>query len=233
MRTDNDIYYSLSEEEEHPEVFSVNSDNKGDEKSPYYVLPDEDAANQATSAKSAFLSMTGILLTPVEGWKKLKRSRFSPEKFASNCFYPLIALASVGVFAKMFYGETGALSGLLVEAIVIFISLFLGYFSVLLAGRFFLPSDCRICLEKPFGKVFVMASMSTLALFMTFYEILPMLQPVLCFLPLWTIYSISRGIRFLRIPANRQATCTVIVSFMVIGLPVLIGWLFTEFLPAV
>lgn len=193
--------------------------------------PEETEKSQETHAKGVILSMLSILSNPVEGWKNFKRGKFKEEKVASTCFYPLAALASVSEFAAYFYNSELSLNELLVPAIVIFISFFFGYFTVILTAGLLMPKAGGKAISKNFGKTFVMINMSTLALFYILYELMPMLGPVLAFLPLWTIYIIFKGIKFLRIPKEKETSAAGMMSFLTIGAPMFWYWILTELMP--
>lgn len=242
--------YVLHEEE--PEMYSgVSHDDAGsgvDNDSSEYVLPeeedeemeDEEGINPAGSLDStggdgggnpvAILLMFRTLLTPVDGWKALKRVHFSPDKFASACFYPLTALASVSQFAELLYGADTPLSTLIVSALRVFMSFFLGYFLILLVGKVLIKGSKSV-FDSEFGKIFVMDSLSSLAVFYSLILFLPMLEPVLVFLPLWTIYAICRGVRFLRLPSDSVTIATCLLSLIIIGMPLVVGWLFSLVIP--
>lgn len=172
-----------------------------------------------------------IMFSPAEGWKAMKRSRITPEDVASKCFYPLVALASLSEFSALFHHTDRSLTSLLISAVVTFITFFFGYFLTLLAGGIVLPECARDVLKKPIGKNFVMMCMSTLALFYFFYRLIPILDPILVFLPLWTIYMVFRASKMLRFPKDKENKCSVLLSMLIIGLPVACNWVFTEFLP--
>lgn len=208
---------------------------------PLYTIDDEDenenyAACADPSARKDSASAMGlmfrILATPVEGWKALKRARMAPETVASRCFYPFVALASVSEFANLFYLAESTVSSILVAAVNTFISFFFGYFLVLMCAGILMPKDVREQFKKPFGKEFVMEMMSTLALFYALGILLPMAQTVLVFLPLWTIYAISKGVRFLRGPKESETRSACVLSLLIVGAPILCHWLFSIFLPS-
>lgn len=184
------------------------------------------------SRTPAFLMMLHSLISPIEGWKSIRRSGISSEEFASGCFYPLVALASLSEFAKLLYGEDVSLSMLLIDALLVFLAFFLGYFGALFLGRIIVPGGSEI-FEKNFGRIFVMNSMATLALFFVLLLSLPMLEPVLVFLPLWTVYVVCRGVKFLRFKPGSETLSTGIVSLLIIGMPLLMGWVLSEIIPSV
>lgn len=179
---------------------------------------------------SAMRLMFRTLLSPVEGWKALKRARLSTDEVASGCFYPMIALSAVAQAAMFFYEANKDVSDWAVAGLVSFITFFFGYFTVLIAGGFILPKKSRAVIKTEIGKQFVMVGMATLAMFYTLVVLFPMLDPVLVFLPLWTIYSISRGVKYLRVPKDAETSTAGLLCMLIIGAPLLWNWIFTELL---
>lgn len=174
-----------------------------------------------------------LLISPLSGWKNIKKSNYSPDTVSRKLFYPMMALVSVGMFMSMIYNSALSLSFVLQRAIVIFVAFFFGYFAILLSCGFMLKEKSREKIESNFGKVFVMMSMSVLIFFYIIYEIVPMLEPILIFTPLYVIYLIFRGVRFLRIPEDEKLSTIIILSGLIIGLPILLNWLFLTIMPQV
>lgn len=195
---------------------------------------DDDASDEPESDVAKTPSPLAILLrtmfTPVEGWKALKRARLKTETFASRCFYPLIGVCAVSEIARMFYEANVTFGDWAKDGLCTFMTFFFGYFSVILAGGALLPSKSREVLKKDIGKQFVMLAMSTLALFWTLIQIMPMFEPVLVFLPLWTIYLVYKGVRILRVPKDVENSTTGLLCMLIIGMPVLWNWLVSEVL---
>ena len=175
--------------------------------------------------------MLRVMFGPIEGWKRLKRAKLSPEEVASHCFYPLVGLAALSEFAALWTHVNVSLTNVVVSAVTTFISFFFGYFLVLLLGGVFLPKRARELVNLPFGKEFIMISMATLALFLIIYNVVPLMSPVLVFLPLWTIYIMFRGVRLLRVAKDCESRTTVTLCTLVIGSPALCCWLLTKLLP--
>lgn len=193
----------------------------------------EDPENPEDEPKKSF-SPVGVLfktmMTPVEGWKQLKRARFTDEEFAGRCFYPLTALAAISEGSALFYEANVTMADWAMQGLSTFITFFFGYFSVILAGGFLLPKAARFFVHKDVGRQSVMLAMSTLALFQIAINVVPMLDPVLVFLPLWTIYLLYKGVRVIRVPKDVENSTTGIVCALVIGMPLLWNWLMTEVL---
>ena len=212
----------LETEQEDEEEYDEDEDGEEEE--------DEDEDDSAKGKGNPSMLLLKIMSTPIEGWKELKRRKYTPDEIASGCFYPLIAIASISEFAAKMYGISITISECLMKALSTFITFFFGYFTVLLFGGYILPKTVRACLKQDFGKEFVMMNMATLALFYTAMNLCPMIDAVLVFLPIWTIYLIYKGVRFLRIPVTVESRTKVLLAFLIIGAPLLWGWLMDLFL---
>lgn len=211
-----------------------NSDPKEEipEDNLYYSEPDDENPKSPKQSYSAMRMLWKVMSDPYEGWKNLLRSRISAEKMASGCFYPLLALASASDFAAVLYDSTLDISEVLVKAIITFMSYFLSLFGIsIIAKR--LPADGAGKLETPFGKVYVMALLSTLAIFHILLEILPIAEPVLVFLPLYTAYLLWRGIKFLRISESRLLMAAITSGCLVFGIPAAVNWILQQIMPSV
>lgn len=142
----------------------------------------------------------------------------------------MIALAALSESSMLFYEANMTMADWAKSRLSTFITFFFGYFTVLLLGSFVLPRQSRDVLKKDIGKQFVMLSMSTLALFRAVVRLLPMLEPILVFLPLWTIYMVFKGARRLRVPKDVENSTTGLVCMLIIGVPLLWNWVMTELL---
>lgn len=217
--------YCADDEEEDADEEEEEEDEDMDEEQ----LTEESVVSEKKNPSPVRL-LFKTMFTPVEGWKALKRARLKTEEFASRCFYPLIALAAISEVSKVFYEANVSVSDWAVDGLITFMTFFFGYFTVLLAGGFMLPPKSRDIIKKDIGKQFVMLAMSSLAIFWIFIQIMPMLEPVLVFLPLWTIYLIYKGVRILRVPEEVENSTTGLLCMLIIGIPVLWNWVLTDIL---
>lgn len=185
----------------------------------------EDKDKNQKKSRTAFLLLLGILMTGTAGWKDLRRSRLKPEQTAAGCFYPLLALASLCRFSDWFYLPEFNLSETLVSASSVFASFFFSYFAVQVVCRALFPIPAKSKTETPYFKLIVQYALSSLALFLIPAEILPILETVTVFLPIWTAFIITKGIRFLRLPDQYQNRCMVTIVLTVIVMPYIFMWL--------
>lgn len=180
---------------------------------------------------SCFGILFRIMFNPVEGWKSLRRSKVSVENLQSGCFYPLLAFLAVSNFASFFYSIDISLAQVVSKAIVAFVAFFFGYFCIQMILTWLLPDEVVKLFDNKYGKEFIIIGLSTLALFFSLTEILPMLWPILIFLPIWTIYILFKGIRFFKFPQNQEMKFFILVSTAVIGVPLIIDWALDSLLP--
>lgn len=222
--------YSIEDDELDPELLPGpgNEDEEGDK-------PQEEKGEKTPESpkkrQAPILMLFRLMINPVEGWKELRRRNLTVDQAGTGMFYPLAGLAALSCFADIFYNPQFELQKTIVAALVVFVSLFLGNFVAIMAMKILLPKSCKEISERPFTKIMTMAMLSTLALFYTAYSLLPMLQPLLVFLPLWTIYLTVKGTRFLKPPKEKQTTVTGMVCISILGAPLLVAWLFSEILP--
>lgn len=225
----NDNFYTFDEEndiDDSPRNFAQ-PDN--------YDLGDEDEDDEPKSSKngfSCFMLLMRVMLNPVEGWKAVRRRKVSAEQMQSDCFYPLLAILAACKFVILFYVPNTNISSIIVQAVIAFVSYFFGYFCVIMTMKMVTPKKVGKFFDTNFGKVYVIIAISTLCLFSIFMEILPMLWPILIFLPIWTIYIIIRGLRFIKLPAEGVNKFAVMLCVAIIGIPILIDWALTAILPA-
>lgn len=191
---------------------------------------DEEDSEKEKKRHSPFLLMLEMMINPVNGWKRFRRAGFTTEKVAAGCFFPLVGIAACSCFIECIYDSSVTLSAAMVDAVKIFAAFFFGNFVVLMAFRLFMPAKYKDVPDKPFGKQYVMLMLSTLALFWTLYECLPMIGPVLFFLPLWTIYLAMRGVRFFRFPEEKKSLLTTLICISLIVAPFGVYYIFDLFL---
>ena len=180
------------------------------------------------SPLSAFLKM---LISPINGWKNIKSIAYKPDEVASRLYYPMIALVSAGEFLQLIYNPDLTVTVLLKDAVVTFISFFLGYFLVLFLIELLLKKDVRIKLTTDFGKNYILMNLTSLVLFYLLYEILPLAGPILVFTPIYTLYLIIKGVKCLRLPQENYNLNIFLLSVLIIGVPILIYKIFQAIMP--
>lgn len=194
--------------------------------------------NKSNNKKSPNLKAWGIFLSlfvsPDKAWLRVFTSGRSSEDTARRVFYPLIALCAVLQFCSFIYNPGITLSNVLQQAIIVFIAWFIGYFGVvIIVSNAIFGEESKELGSSDNGKKLIMLSMASLTVFYSIGEILPMLEPLLAFAPIYTIFLISRGIKVIGVPENQRVRISIFYSVMIIGVPLLLRWLFESLIPEV
>ena len=197
-----------------------------------YVLPDEDESETGGEDKdpgkaNPWVLLAGIMISPVEGWKALRRSGVTADTIGFKLFLPASLLAGISDFCRLIYDANIGVIDVVISAILTFISFFIGYFFATFSSRILLPKVIDNFLFTDFGKAFSMVSISTLALFHILKELIPIFEPIFYFLPLWTVYIIVKGMRFVKIPQNRSSYTLGVVCVTIVGAPIFVEWAFS------
>lgn len=224
---ENDNFYILEDEEKERDTSPLNYAAYEDDES----LSEEEEETHSLKDKSAFGTLLRIMFSPIEGWKQLRRSGMKIETFQSGCFYPLLAILALCKFADFFYSVNATLNQVITQGVITFVAFFFGYFCVQMILSWFLNKEEASKFEDTFGKEYILVSLSTLALFSIFIELLPMIWPILIFLPIWTLYLMYKGIRFFKFSAKEEIKVYILSAATVIAVPFLIEWGLTSILP--
>ena len=229
---DNENLYNLeeeiSQEEEDDSPFNFAS-YEGDESE---IEEESDSVEQKSPGRfRAFGLLLKIMFSPVEGWKSLRRSKIGVEEIQSGCFYPLLALLAMSKFADFFYSVNVSLTQVVTEAIVAFVAFFFGYFCIPVVLSWVLPKDVTEKFDCNFGKIYTVVALSTLVIFSIFRDLLPMLWPILIFLPIWTLYIMFKGVRFFFFENGRDMRFFLMAGAAVIGMPLIIDYVLNLIMP--
>lgn len=185
----------------------------------------DESDDKSPNSRNPLLLLIDILMTGTTGWRRLRKARLSPEQTAAGCLYPIAALAAVCRFTDWIYAPEFELSNTLISAASIFISFFFSYFAVQVVCRWLFPAEVRPKTELPYFKQLVQYALASLALFWIPAMLIPVIEPITVFLPIWTAFIITKGMHYLRISENRRTRCTVVMVIVTVGMPYIIMWL--------
>lgn len=188
--------------------------------------PDTDPAEKSSGQHKPFGIMVRILFSPVTGFKRLKASGLTPEAFNAAVFFPLLAIVSASSFIGMIYFPDTGVSDALRNAISVFISFFLTYFAIFPLMQLSVGKEHIGSFTSPYGRKMVSAGMSSLVIFYTLYELCPLLEPILFFSPLYTVYLFARGFKWTALPQNKKTPALIELSIISVFMPYLIDWAF-------
>lgn len=173
-----------------------------------------------------------LLLSPNNGWRKIRNAKVVPADFEQQLFYPLLALTAVCQFLILFYYPATPLTEVIQSAIVGFVAVFAGYFAALAAAHVFLPPKASEKSGSPFFRVFIAASMATLDVGYLLSLVAPQMKVILWLGLIYTLYVVCRGVKYLHVPHNERFATSILACVMVCGLPSAVYALFTLLMPS-
>lgn len=185
-------------------------------------------------AANLVIVMLKTLSSPLQGWRELKNTGLGPEAVGCRLYFPMCGIAACSEFINLIYDADATVHSCLIAAILLFIAFFFGYYTALLFASMLLPKEERKILNTNFAKSFLMIAMSTLVLFYILYNIIPILGPVIGFFPLWTVYSIYKGVKvvkLLRVREEYTSRVWIVLSAACIISPMFWNWLLDELIP--
>lgn len=222
-KSTDDIFYSFEDEEDDafPERGDAEADNGEPKGEPEEVKP----------SRSPWKLFLKVLMNPVEGWKELKRSKVTAAQFGWKFFYPILLIAALSYIAMPVYGIEFSAARIVSDIVITFMSLLLSNFIAALCCEWFGGKGMRKQMRTDFGRNFIMTIIGSAAIVVILWQWLPMMSPIISFLPLYSIYLIVRGVKYLRIPTNRTNAMIMMFAALCIGLPLLLYTLFSALLP--
>ncbi len=181
---------------------------------------------------TAWTDFLYLFISPDKAWLRIFKSGTHSDDTARRVFYPLIALSAALEFLALVYNQGEQLSAVIQQAVITFITWFIGYFGiVLIAAHTLLGEESKELASSSNGKKMIMLSLASLTIFYIAAELLPMLEPILVFAPLYTVFLITRGVKVIGVPADMRTRIAVSYSILTIGIPMLIRWLFETIMP--
>ena len=165
------------------------------------------------------------MVMPASGWQRTFENGPLPEIAVIRFLLPMCILSGLSEFFVYFYQVQLSFSSVLVSAVIIFCSFFIGYFLALLLAQIAMPKEARQFAGTDTAKLMIMTGIGTLALFHILFMALPMFDFILEFLPLWTVYILYEGMRKNKVSETKQTYATAALCVAVICSPMLIEWL--------
>lgn len=200
-----------------------------------YRIEDEEN-DQPAKRQTMWSIVPQIMISPASGWAKAAECGPSPEIATLRFLLPLCLVSGASVFLTLLYprhsgvlNEDGAFTVLLVNAVIQFCSFFLGYYVALVMCKLFLPKDVKQLPTTAFGKLLIMTGTGTLAFFHILFELFPMLDFILVFLPLWTIFLLYKGMERSDMRSDKSILAIGVVCVVTIAGPTLVEWILALF----
>lgn len=192
-----------------------------------YILEDDEELKKTYTMWNL---VPRIMVMPTSGWKRLMDHGPLPEVAGIRFLLPLCILSALAQFFVYAYNVQLVFADVLVGAVITFCQFFLGYFLALVLLKLALPKDTDDFADTQFARLMIMTGIGTLAFFHILFMALPMLDFILEFLPLWTVYILYEGMRIKTVSPSKQSYAIGAVCVIVICAPFAIEWLLALFM---
>jgi len=162
-----------------------------------------------------------LIFAPAKGWEDIADESIDDATAASQfkyCFLPAIAICACSWFVRLLYDDTPDFWGILQSAVITFVSLFLSAEASLYILQTYMP---RITVDRRFYRAGVMEMIMyslTFLGFISFIDNVVKVHIVLIeFLPLYVIFIIWKGGRFLGVEEKNIGLFVILASASVLG----------------
>jgi hypothetical protein len=173
-----------------------------------------------------------LIISPAKGWEDIAAVGSEPRKICADGFYPLLGIAACSVFIQMLYPLSASLVAYIQQAIITFAKFFISYFLSSYIFSFSLKKivDGADPNEKKYN-TFIIYNISLLALITIIANSLPMEHPIVQFLPVYVLFVMWMGGRYLVIKSGCELKFIVLSAVAILLPPAILGYLFNLILP--
>lgn len=181
------------------------------------------------------LTVFRLIGSPQAEWSRIFGNS-SSGTLEMNMYYPLVGILAVSAFMSLVYDPLCTLHSAIIDAVVLFVSFFLGYVVVSFLISMLLPK-----IQQP-GKVvsdgrvrtFVMYNMSVMVLIEIVKNFLPVSDmPLMYLFLLYILYLISKGSKYFFIEQERTVLFVVGAFCLIVSMPALFSFVLRIFIPSV
>ena len=221
---DGSMYYSLPEEDE--ATMPVGAGSSPGESHDKAETTAKNYAEKERPSKNPLWLFVKLICGPVEGWKAIRRAKLSARAFEFGCFFPWILAAGLSSIADFMHNSAATTASVLTKGITTAVAYILTYYGTAILCEIMLPQKVCKALRTSFGSIFIMAAILPLVLARIIGAWMPILVPALFFMPIYSIYLVVKGVKFLRIPTDTHNKTIAWVSIASIGLTLLFNYIF-------
>ena len=177
---------------------------------------------KTTPMKQYLKNILQLILSPTKGWEDISAAVENPDTVAAKGYYPLLAVAALSTFARLFYDHHLSV----VTVVMLAVALFGTYFISFYVGRIALESLLKnVVTGEPNVTKITLFILYTLGL-SVIIEIIEncvstSLTPIK-FLPLFVALIIYRGSAYMAVKPDNELRFLVICVAVLLVMPILI-----------
>lgn len=167
-----------------------------------------------------------LILAPVKGWEDVSADGLDDTALLKKGLIPMLAVVALSSLVRLFFDVEASVVGVIQQAIITFIKYFATYYFACLIYTLYLPS----CINGEFSlkkcHTFITYGITLLALVNIIENCIPVELAVLYIMPIYVLYILWRGLRYLSVSFDGVGTFLLITILSIIVPPYLLQYLF-------
>lgn len=175
--------------------------------------------------------MLQLVLAPVKGWEDVAADNFSGRDLLVKGLIPFIFFAALTVFMRLIYQPDSHIANAIQQMVVCFIKYFVSYYLAVFIFTLYLPTCIEGELSVKRCNTFIAYGVGLLAAVNIVKNCIPVELALSFLMPIYVLYIMWRGMRYMNISFNGIGTFILLVVFALIVPPYALQYLFNLILP--
>lgn len=166
-----------------------------------------------------------LVLLPFRGWEDVSATLSDPERLLRDGYYPLLGIAAITEFVRLFYHGHGGFLTVLELAIALFGSFFVAFFIARIILNHYLEPFIDGEINQTKVATFIIYGLGLLLFIEILENLLPTDLTLVKFLPLFVALILYNGSTYLSVKQGSELRFLAIVTLGVIVVPLAIFYL--------
>lgn len=163
-----------------------------------------------------------LVLSSSKGWEDVSASLDSPDRLMREGFMPLLTVASLSEFIRLFYSYNGSFMTVFELAIALFGSFFVAFFLARIILSYYVADFIDGDVNQTKLNTFIIYGFGLLLIIEILENILPTSLTLVKFLPLFVALILYRANVYLSVKSGMELRFLIIAALVVIVLPIAI-----------
>lgn len=170
-------------------------------------------------------------MSPVHGWEDISYDAPDSRRLVVSALIPWLILVSLSSMLPGVYSGTLTLLSALHSVIATFLMFFITYYLAVAAFSFYMPSLSGGSAREQNNNTLILFSVCLLALIEMIKNCLPVDLGMLNFFPLYVLYIMWRGARYLKVTRSNRLQYVCLAFLTILLPPYILKFIFSLILP--
>lgn len=173
-----------------------------------------------------------LFISPVKGWEDVSAAGIAPSELTRRGLYPLLGILALTSIIRLLYHQYDyTLVEALQNAIINFTVYFVTPFIAGAAFSSFMPRFSGVANTEFKNQSFIIFSVALLTIINIASNLLPVDHVITMILPLYVIFVMFRGIRYLDVEQNKAGYFMFLAVATIMAPPFVLSFLFKIIMP--